>query len=90
MTQPLYELDTLVRFLKRVRKKPRIPVLLGLLPPRATATPSSSTTKSPGINIPDYARAAMRDAGEKGIEVGVEMCRKLLLQARNHGGRGSI
>jgi homocysteine S-methyltransferase len=25
----------------------------------------------------------MKAAGEKGIEVGVEMCRKLLLQARN-------
>ncbi len=36
----------------------------------------------PGIEIPLEAREAMREAGEKGIEVGIEMCRSLLLQAR--------
>ena len=82
MTQPLYELDTLVRFLNRLGSK-RIPVLLGLLPLQSHRHAEFLHNEVPGINIPDYARAAMREAGEKGIEVGVEMCRKLLLEARN-------
>jgi homocysteine S-methyltransferase len=82
MTQPLYELDTLVRFLDRLGKK-RIPVLLGLLPLQSHRHAEFLHNEVPGINIPDHARAAMRDAGEKGIEVGVEMCRKLLLEARD-------
>jgi homocysteine S-methyltransferase len=82
MTQPLYELDTLVRFLNRLGKA-RIPILLGLLPLQSHRHAEFLHNEVPGINIPDHARAAMRDAGEKGIEVGVEMCRKLLLEARD-------
>ncbi len=81
MTQPLYELSTLVRFLDRLGKN-RIPILLGLLPLQSHRHAEFLHNEVPGINIPDDARAAMRDAGEKGIEVGVEMCRKLLLEAR--------
>jgi homocysteine S-methyltransferase len=82
MTQPLYELETLVRFLNRFGKQ-RIPVLLGLLPLQSHRHAEFLHNEVPGINIPDDARAAMRQAGEKGIEVGVEMCRKLLLEARD-------
>lgn len=82
MTQPLYELDTLVRFLDRLRAT-RIPVLLGLLPLQSHRHAEFLHNEVPGINIPDFARAAMREAGEKGIEVGVAMCRKLLLEARD-------
>ncbi|HEY7818880.1 MAG TPA: bifunctional homocysteine S-methyltransferase/methylenetetrahydrofolate reductase, partial [Vicinamibacteria bacterium] len=60
----------------------RIPVLLGLLPLQSHRHAEFLHNEVPGINIPDDARAAMREAGEKGIEVGVEMCRKLLLEAR--------
>jgi len=81
MTQPLYELETLVRFLDRIGKM-RVPVLLGLLPLQSHRHAEFLHNEVPGINIPDHARAAMREAGEKGIEVGVEMCRKLLLEAR--------
>jgi len=81
MTQPLYELETLVQFLERLGK-PRIPILLGLLPLQSHRHTEFMHNEVPGIVIPDKARAAMRDAGEKGIEVGVEMCRKLLLEAR--------
>ncbi|MGH7680885.1 MAG: bifunctional homocysteine S-methyltransferase/methylenetetrahydrofolate reductase [Candidatus Eiseniibacteriota bacterium] len=82
MTQPLYELETLMRFLNRFGKD-RIPVLLGLLPLQSHRHAEFLHNEVPGINIPDDARAAMKAAGEKGIEVGVEMCRKLLLEARS-------
>ena len=81
MTQPLYELDTLVKFLDAIGK-PRIPVLLGLLPLQSHRHAEFLHNEVPGIFIPDPARAAMRDGGDRGIEIGIEQCRKLLLEAR--------
>jgi len=81
MTQPLYELESLTRFLDRIGT-PRIPVLLGLLPLQSHRHAEFLHNEVPGINIPDPARAAMREAGDKGIDVGVEMCRALLKEAR--------
>jgi len=81
MTQPLYEIEPLIRFLEAV-KKHRAPVLLGLLPLQSHRHAEFLHNEVPGINIPDPAREAMKQAGEKGIEVGIEMCRALLLQAK--------
>src|SRR6185295_1407926 len=77
MTQPLYEIEPLIRFLEAV-KKHRVPVLLGLLPLQSHRHAEFLHNEVPGINIPDPAREAMKKAGEKGIEVGIEMCRALL------------
>jgi methionine synthase / methylenetetrahydrofolate reductase (NADH) len=82
MTQPLYELETLTRFLGRLGKK-RVPILLGLLPLQSHRHAEFLHNEVPGIHVPDQAREAMRTAGEKGIAVGVDMCRKLLLEARD-------
>jgi len=81
MTQPLYELETLVRFLDAIGK-PRIPVLLGLLPLQSHRHAEFLHNEVPGIFIPEPARTAMREGGDRGIEIGIEMCRKLLLEAR--------
>ena len=82
MTQPLYELEPLTRFLKAVGKR-RVPLLLGLLPLQSHRHAEFLHNEVPGINIPDHAREAMRVAGDKGIEVGIEMCRALLLKAKD-------
>ncbi|HKQ18488.1 MAG TPA: bifunctional homocysteine S-methyltransferase/methylenetetrahydrofolate reductase [Candidatus Eisenbacteria bacterium] len=82
MTQPLYELDTLVRFLDAIGK-PRIPVLLGLLPLQSHRHAEFLHNEVPGIVIPEPARTAMREGGDRGVEIGIEMCRKLLLEARD-------
>ncbi|HTM01536.1 MAG TPA: bifunctional homocysteine S-methyltransferase/methylenetetrahydrofolate reductase [Candidatus Omnitrophota bacterium] len=81
MTQPLYELSTLTRFLEAV-PKPRIPVLLGLLPLQSHRHAEFLHNEVPGIVIPDPARKAMREAGDRGIDVGIEMCLDLLVEAR--------
>ncbi|HEX7077622.1 MAG TPA: bifunctional homocysteine S-methyltransferase/methylenetetrahydrofolate reductase [Candidatus Eisenbacteria bacterium] len=81
MTQPLYELGTLIRFLEAAGTS-RVPVLLGLLPLQSHRHAEFLHNEVPGIVIPEPARQAMRDAGDRGIEVGIEMCRKLLLEAR--------
>ncbi|HEX3111646.1 MAG TPA: methylenetetrahydrofolate reductase, partial [Candidatus Eisenbacteria bacterium] len=85
MTQPVYELETLSKFLDKLGKlgKKRVPILLGLLPLQSHRHAEFLHNEVPGINVPDHAREAMRTAGEKGIGVGVEMCRKLLLEARD-------
>ncbi|HEY7727514.1 MAG TPA: bifunctional homocysteine S-methyltransferase/methylenetetrahydrofolate reductase [Candidatus Eisenbacteria bacterium] len=83
MTQPLYELPPLIRFLERIGA-PRIPILLGLLPLQSHRHAEFLHNEVPGITIPDPARKAMREAGDRGIEAGVEMCRSLLAQARTY------
>ncbi len=82
MTQPLYEIEPLLDLLQRVGE-PRIPILLGLLPLQSYRHAEFLHNEVPGIVIPDWARQAMREAGDRGIETGIEMCRDLLLQARN-------
>jgi homocysteine S-methyltransferase len=82
MTQPIYELATLRRFLEAIGRK-RIPILLGLLPLQSHRHAEFLHNEVPGIHVPDHAREAMSRAGEKGIEAGVEMCRELLLEARD-------
>lgn len=85
MTQPVYELETLAKFLDKLGKmgKKRVPILLGLLPLQSHRHAEFLHNEVPGIHVPDHAREAMRTAGEKGIAIGVEMCRKLLLEARD-------
>jgi methionine synthase I (cobalamin-dependent)/5,10-methylenetetrahydrofolate reductase len=80
MTQPIYELKPLLDLLERVGT-PRIPILLGLLPLQSHRHAEFLHNEVPGITIPEPARTAMRDAGDRGIEAGIEMCRKLLAEA---------
>jgi homocysteine S-methyltransferase len=61
MTQPLYELDTLVRFLDRLGKK-RIPVLLGLLPLQSHRHAEFLHNEVPGMQIPLATRERMAAA----------------------------
>jgi homocysteine S-methyltransferase len=82
MTQPLYELGTLTRFLAAVGK-PRVPILLGLLPLQSHRHAEFLHNEVPGIVIPDPVRQAMKEAGDRGIEVGIETCLELLVEARN-------
>jgi len=80
-TQPLYELDTLKRFLTRLGDK-RIPICLGLLPLMSYRHAQFLHNEVPGITIPESHLKAMEKAGDKGADVGVELCKNLLDQAR--------
>ena len=83
MTQPLYELEPLLRLLERVGKR-RIPVLLGLLPLQSHRHAEFLHNEVPGITIPEPVRKRMREAGDRGVEAGIETCRALLAEARPH------
>ena len=83
MTQPLYSVDQVEAMLAEARRRfgPAglpVPVLLGVLPLVSARHAEFLHNEVPGITIPDEARAAMRDAGERGSEVGIEMADRLL------------
>jgi methionine synthase / methylenetetrahydrofolate reductase (NADH) len=83
MTQPLYSVGQVEAMLGEARRRfgPRglpVPILLGVLPLVSTRHAEFLHNEVPGITIPDEARAAMRAAGERGSEVGIEMADDLL------------
>ena len=83
MTQPLYSVGQVEAMLAEARRRfgPSglpVPVLLGVLPLVSARHAEFLHNEVPGITIPDEARAAMREAGERGSEVGIEMADRLL------------
>jgi homocysteine S-methyltransferase len=83
MTQPLYSVDQIEAMLTEARRRfgpggMPVPVLLGVLPLVSTRHAEFLHNEVPGITIPDQARATMRDAGDRGSEVGIEMADRLL------------
>ena len=83
MTQPLYSVEQVEAMLAEARRRfgPRglpVPILLGVLPLVSARHAEFLHNEVPGISIPDEARAVMRDAGERGSGVGIEMADRLL------------
>src|SRR6266852_4045055 len=78
MTQPIYELAPLLRFLDRVGKPP-IPMLLGCIPLHSARHAEFLHNEVPGITIPDEVRTRMRVAGEHGHEEGLKLAQELLI-----------
>src|SRR5438067_11244130 len=82
MTQPIYELGRLLRFLDRAGKPP-IPMILGCIPLHSSRHAEFLHNEVPGITIPDEVRARMRAAGEHGHEEGLKQAEELLSAARS-------
>jgi len=80
MTQPIYELAPLQRFLDRAGKPP-LPMLLGCIPLHSSRHAEYLHNEVPGITIPDEVRARMRAAGEHGHEEGLKLAQELLAEA---------
>jgi len=88
MTQPIYATEQWDRFMDRAAARwgdrlPR-PVLFGVLPLHTARHAEFLHHEVPGITIPDDVRAAMRAAGDRGAEVGLEQSLELLHQMRDH------
>ncbi len=89
MTQPLYSEAQFEAMLARARSVfgqggfP-VPVLLGVLPLHSARHADFLHNEVPGITIPDEQREAMRAAGERGAEVGLEIALNLLSHSRGH------
>jgi homocysteine S-methyltransferase len=85
MTQPLYAMAQVEAMFDRARQcfgqsGFPVPVLLGVLPLHSARHAEFLHNEVPGITIPDEQREAMRSAGERGAEVGLEMAMGLLEQ----------
>ena len=80
MTQPLYEIDILKRFMDAL--KPDIPVMLGILPLVNFKHAQYLHFEVPGIDIPATIRQAMEKAGEKSSIVGQEIALEFIENAR--------
>jgi len=80
MTQPLYELEPLLRFLDIV--KPDVPILLGILPLVSFKHAQFLHNEVPGISVPDGIRRAMEKAGDKSARVGGELAGEFIDKAR--------
>jgi homocysteine S-methyltransferase len=83
MTQPLYSEPQVEAMLAEARRRfgPAgfpVPLLLGVLPLQSARHAEFLHNEVPGITIPDATRAAMREAGDRGSEVGLEQTLALL------------
>lgn len=81
MTQPVYDVETLLGTLDRIGKV-NIPIILGVLPLQSSRHAEYLHNEVPGITIPEPVRERMRLAGERGMEEGVALARELLREAR--------
>jgi methionine synthase / methylenetetrahydrofolate reductase(NADPH) len=82
MTQPVYELECWRRFVERLRGISDIPILIGILPLQSFRHAEFLHNEVPGIQVPDWIRRRMHEAGNDGQRVGVELARELLGQCR--------
>jgi homocysteine S-methyltransferase len=82
MTQPIYDIAPLERFLRRAGKPP-IPMLLGYVLLHSSRHAEYLHNEVPGILIADDIRARLKAAGERGHEEGLLVAQELLEQARS-------
>jgi homocysteine S-methyltransferase len=81
MTQPLYDLDTLEKFLEK-SKDIRIPVLMGVLPLVSYKHAQFLHNEVPGITIPESVRDIMNKAGENSAAAGAEIALEFIEKTR--------
>ena len=80
MTQPLFELEPMERFLETC--KPTIPILAGILPLRNYKHARFMHNEVPDITIPESFRERMLEAGPDGPQEGVAIAREFFEQIR--------
>jgi methionine synthase I (cobalamin-dependent)/5,10-methylenetetrahydrofolate reductase len=82
LSQPLFSLEQLDRFLQRVGTLP-IPHLLGIVPLESYRQAEMLHHEIPGFLIPADVRDRMRRAGDRGAEEGLRIAEELIEGARS-------
>jgi homocysteine S-methyltransferase len=82
MTQILYDLKHIDRFLDRLGSDWPIPVMIGIFPVWSHQLALRLHNEVPGITVPETILNDLRDAGPAANEVGMEVGRRLLAQSR--------
>jgi len=81
-TQPVFEMKTLERFLKRIDHL-KIGVMLGVIPLRSHKHADFLHNEVPGMRIPDGIRERMRNAGDAAAKTGVGIAMDFLKEAKS-------
>lgn len=84
MTQPIYDLAPLEHFFETFGPV-EVPIILGMIPLHSSKHAEYLHNEVPGISIPDEVRAHMREAGDRGREVGIELAHEVISTARARG-----
>jgi len=84
MTQPVFDVAYIERFMKRLDSMKKIPVMLGLLPLYSFKNAEFVHNEVPGMNIPEDLRKRMEacKTKEAGMEEGIKIARELLVQCK--------
>ena len=82
MTQVLFDLSFLRSFLDRVGGS-SIPLLVGVWPLRSLELAVRVHNETPGIVVPEHVQERYRAAGADAEDVGVELTRELIAEARD-------
>jgi methionine synthase / methylenetetrahydrofolate reductase (NADH) len=78
MTQALFDLELLDRFVERLGGAWSIPTLVGIWPLRSHAMALRLHNEVPGITVPDVVLRALDEAGANAPAVGLELARELV------------
>jgi len=82
MTQIVFDLEYMDRFVERLGGEWPIPVLVGIFPVWSHQLALRLHNEVPGIVVPEHILEALRTAGPGAAEVGMELGRELLAGAR--------
>ena len=82
MTQALFDLESLDRFVDRLGGDWPIPVLVGIWPLRSHTMALRLHNEVPGITVPAPVLGALEDAGADAPRVGLELARELVEGSR--------
>jgi 5,10-methylenetetrahydrofolate reductase len=83
MTQALFDISYLDRFVERLGGKMPIPCLLGVWPLSSYQLAVRLHNEVPGITVPEAVQRQLADAGADARQVGFELARELLEEARS-------
>ena len=84
-TQPVYSKEKVDQMLELTRDI-SVPILLGILPLVSSRNAEFLHNEFPGISIPAEVREKMRQAGERGVEEGIDIAWELIEYAYPHFG----
>ena len=83
MTQTLYDIEALERFLEKAsRLRINVPIIMGVLPLHSERHADFIHNELPGVVVPDAVRQRMREAGENGLAEGAAIAREIVAAAR--------
>jgi homocysteine S-methyltransferase len=81
MTQAVYDLEALERFIDKASKH-KVPVLLGLMPLHSLRHAEFIHNELVGVDVPEPVRDRMREAGDDALKEGLAIARETVAAAR--------